>query len=227
MQLTNLGGVRGLGLNWSPDGRLIAFGALASGNADIYVLSAEGGSPRRLTTVPSTEIVPSWSRDGQWIYFVSNRTGRSEVWKMPAAGGEGVQLTHDGGTDPAESPDSQGVYFIKGATQRLKRPEPGLWQVSSAGGEETRLVEANLDTGNWAAVARGIYFLDRQPGPQPSYTLKFFDFATHQTKELTTLEGPKGSFLITGLTLSPDEHWVLYGQRDKLTFNLMLVENLR
>jgi Tol biopolymer transport system component len=224
VQLTNLGSVHSHGLSWAPDGRFITFSALVNGNADIYIVSAEGGNPRRLTTDPSTEIEPAWSRDGQWIYFVSNRTGRGEVWKMPAAGGPAVQLTNAGATNPVEAADSRSVYVIKGAAQRLRRSEPGLWQVPTEGGEETRVLAANVDPGNWAVMAGGIYYLTRQPG-QSLYTVEFFDFATRQTAQITTLDGPRGTFLISGLTVAPDEHSILYAQRDKLDYDLMLVEN--
>ena len=98
--------------------------------------------------------------------------------------------------------------------------------MSTEGGEETRVFEARVDPGNWAEVARGIYFLTRQL-PQTSYTLGFFDFAARQTSQITTLEGPRGTFQIGGLTISPDERWMLYAQRDKLDYDLMLVENFR
>jgi Tol biopolymer transport system component/serine/threonine protein kinase len=222
-QLTNFRGPHATTPSWSPDGRFIAFGSLAGGNAHIYVVSADGGSPRRFTTDPSAEFAPSWSRDGRWIYFASNRTGRSEVWKMPAAGGAAIQLTRGGGQNPAESPDGRSVYYLRG------REEPGLWhlwQVPVSGGEETRVFEANVDPGNWAVVARGIYFLTSQPHQTP-YALEFFDFATRQTTQIATLDGPRPTFQIAGLTVSPDERWALYAQRDKLDFDLMLVENFR
>ena len=51
--------IRGHYTNWSPGGRWIAFDAYPDGNANIYVISADGGSPRRLTTEGSQEILPS------------------------------------------------------------------------------------------------------------------------------------------------------------------------
>src|SRR5215813_10979450 len=72
------------------------------GNADIYVVSAEGGQPRRLTTDPAEDIVPSWSRDGRRIYFTSNRSGRLQIWKMPAGEGDAAQMTRQGGFEPME-----------------------------------------------------------------------------------------------------------------------------
>jgi hypothetical protein len=143
---------------------------------------------------------------------------------MPAAGGPAVQLTNAGATNPVEAADSRSVYVIKGAAQRLRRSEPGLWQVPTEGGEETRVLAANVDPGNWAVMAGGIYYLTRQPG-QSLYTVEFFDFATRQTAQITTLDGPRGTFLISGLTVAPDEHSILYAQRDKLDYDLMLVEN--
>jgi Tol biopolymer transport system component/predicted Ser/Thr protein kinase len=215
VQLTNFGGPRTDTPSWSPDGRLIAFTSFPGGNGDIYVVSADGGSPRRLTSDPSAEGGARWSRDGRWIYFTSNRTGRNEVWKMPAAGGAAIQLTRGGGRNPVESPDGRTVYY---------RGESGLRQVSTEGGEETQVSGVPVGLGNWAVVERGIYLLNRQPG-HPQYALEFFDFATRQTTQITTLEGPRGVFTIYGLTVSPDEHSVLYAQRDKLDFDLMLVEN--
>jgi Tol biopolymer transport system component len=56
---------------WSPDGSSIVFDGRVEGNADVYVISSDGGKPRRLTTEPSEDIVPNFSRDGQSIYFCS------------------------------------------------------------------------------------------------------------------------------------------------------------
>ena len=48
-----------------------------------YLVGADGGHLRRLTTEPTMEGVPSWSRDGQWIYFVSTRAGAiPDVWRV-------------------------------------------------------------------------------------------------------------------------------------------------
>ena len=137
---------------------------------------------------------------------------------MPAGGGAAVQLTRGGGQNPAESFDGRTVYYLKG------RNDSALWQVSAEGGDETRVFEAKVNAGNSAAVARGIYFLNRQSW---AYAFEFFDFATHQTTQITTPDGPRATFQLSGLTVSPDERWVLYTQRDKLDYDLMLVENFR
>jgi Tol biopolymer transport system component len=143
---------------------------------------------------------------------------------MPSAGGDAVQLTHGGGANPQASPDGRTVYYLKGELQTRVRSEPGLWQVSADGGEETRLFDLRVDGGNWTVSPRGIYFFTPL-FEQQKYVLDFFDFATRQTSQIKTIDSPRSTFLMSGMTLSPDEKWVAYGQRDKLSFDLMLVEN--
>ena len=109
MQLTSFGGAFLGSPRWSPDGQRIAFDVFREGHADIYVVSADGGSPRRFTTEPSQEVRPSWSRDGRWIYFGSNRSDTWQVWKAPAEGGAAVQVTKNGGREAFESPDGKFV----------------------------------------------------------------------------------------------------------------------
>ena len=220
-QLTHFEGPRANAPKWSADGRWIAFSSGAGGNADIYVISADGGTPRRLTTDDRfADTSPSWSGDGQWIYFTSTRSGTSDVWKMPAAGGEAVQVTHHGGFDPVESPDGRTVYYDKSDTE--------VWQVNPAGGDERLLFKGSIDQFSWAVAPRGIYFFTAQASPSRSpYALNFFDFASRKTRRIANLEGHRPDFQVGGLSVSPDERWVIYTQRDRLEYDLMLVEGFR
>jgi Tol biopolymer transport system component len=36
---------------------------------DVYVVRADGGRPRELTSGSPLNYVAAWSRDGRWIYF--------------------------------------------------------------------------------------------------------------------------------------------------------------
>ena len=120
--------------SWSPDGRWIAVGATIGGNADLFVVRADGGAIRRLTNSNATEIDPEWSRDGQWIYFSSNASGAAAIWKMRAAGDTPERLTSDVGFDPRESPDGGDIYFIdRNRLYGLGRPGV-IKRVSRTGG---------------------------------------------------------------------------------------------
>src|SRR5262249_37645012 len=138
---------------WSPDGKQIAFDSRAGGQADIYVMSANGQSQRRLTSDPADHLAPSWSRDGRWVYFGSNRGGEQQIWKIPADGGEAVPVTKHGGYTGFESTDGTTFYFWKGGLQ------PGLWQTPVGGGEETRVHDAVRPHywGSWAVTSDGLY----------------------------------------------------------------------
>jgi Tol biopolymer transport system component len=113
MQLTSFGGSTVTNPRWSPDAGRIAFDANAAGEFDVWVTSASGGKPQRMTSHPANDGNPSWSRDGRWIYFDSARTGEQQIWKIPADGGEAVQITHDGGFGPLESPGGKFLYYSK------------------------------------------------------------------------------------------------------------------
>lgn len=48
---------------WSPDSRQIAFASTREGSMDVYVVSKDGGAPRRLTTDSGDEFPMAWRND--------------------------------------------------------------------------------------------------------------------------------------------------------------------
>jgi len=207
---------------WSPDGRWIVFDSRAcaadvNGNPDIYLLSADGGQPRRLTTDEAEDVVPSWSHDGQWIYFASNRGGSMQVWKVPVAGGAAVQVTRQGGFESYESPDGKFLYYTKG------RNTPGIWRAPTAGGEEELILDQQKvgPWRYWRVVEQGIYFTTVTNGGP---AIEFFSLATRRVTEVAhPAKGPERN--IPGLAISPDGHSILYAQMDRSGSDLMMVEN--
>ena len=47
---------------WSPDGSRILFVSERDGNAELYVMDANGGNLQRLTHTPEWESWPTWGR---------------------------------------------------------------------------------------------------------------------------------------------------------------------
>ncbi|HXY01569.1 MAG TPA: protein kinase [Candidatus Limnocylindrales bacterium] len=104
--------MRAVNPQWSPDGSQIAFGAVVSPGmaTNIYLISANGGSPR--LTVPGTDTeldLSGWSQDGQSLlignnvdsgsnregYFLNLKTGKKTV--VPGTWGiNGARLSPDG-----------------------------------------------------------------------------------------------------------------------------------
>jgi Tol biopolymer transport system component len=55
---------------WSPDGKHIAFSGLTSSKIwNIFVISANGGSPEQLLPSENSQLDPNWSADGQSLLF--------------------------------------------------------------------------------------------------------------------------------------------------------------
>ena len=202
---------------WSPDGSEIVLSAPAEGPA--YIVSAEGGRPRGLTTEALNVAAPSWSRDGKWIYFGSDKSGAWQVWKVPREGGHAVQVTKKGGYAALESLDGKTLYYAK----RLKFPGyrkvQGLWKVPVKGGKET-LVLKELGAGLyecWDLTGEGIYFYN-----DSTNAIDFFGFATRKITQIAKPEKRGGP-----LAVSPDGHWILFDQVDLDTSHIMLVEDFR
>jgi Tol biopolymer transport system component len=115
----------------------IAFDAADIKGAHIYVIPADGGAPRRLTSGSGENVVPSWSRDGKFVFFASNRSGNFQIWKCRAETGEtrsspAAQVTRGGGFRAFESADGSYLYFAKG------RGKPGLWRRGLLGNPEAK-----------------------------------------------------------------------------------------
>ena len=99
---------------WSPDGARLAFYSERDGNADIYVMDADGGNLRRLTADASDEGYPSWSPDGRTITFDSDRAGNFEIFAMNADGGGVRRLTTHPSRDVSATwaPDGSAIAFM-------------------------------------------------------------------------------------------------------------------
>jgi len=101
-------------LDWSPDGRSIAFFSKEDDatSGTLNVIPLESGAPRVICRVPevSGHSDLSWSPDGRNIAFVSE----DKIWVVPAAGGEPVEIKTDVEAEALEldwSPDGRKIAF--------------------------------------------------------------------------------------------------------------------
>ena len=92
----------------------IAFSSDRDGDAEIYMMNADGTSLVRLTESKGVDYPSSWSPDGRKLAFVSERNGSYNIYVMSVDGSEpSVQLTHDseGAGAPSWSPDGRRIAF--------------------------------------------------------------------------------------------------------------------
>lgn len=69
-------------MDLSPDGSLLAFASRHEDNVDLWIMSADGGAPVRVTRHPEYDDTPRWSPDGRKIAFTSTRSGSFDVWVL-------------------------------------------------------------------------------------------------------------------------------------------------
>ena len=214
MQITNINRPFMTGTpSWSPDGKWIAFDSSWEGRFNVYVVSANSGSPRRLTDNSTTASIPSWSRDGNWIYFSSTKTGRPAVWKAPSAGGKAEQVTRNGGMLAFESTDGKYLNYTTRSDQRLyKCALDGSGEIEALNGVRYR---------SFVLAAGSIYYLRDEP--RKEITIRRFQISTREDSRIATVTRP----LYQGLSISPDGRYFIYSQVDQQGADLMLVDDFR
>ena len=100
---------------FSPDGKLIAFSGNYDGNTDVYIISANGGTPQRLTHHPDADLVVEWYRDGEHVLYrsrmLSPSTRFNRFFKQSIAGGLPQTLPLPYGELASFSPDGSRIAF--------------------------------------------------------------------------------------------------------------------
>jgi Tol biopolymer transport system component len=206
VQTTFLGDVATGSPRWSPDGKHIVFDGRDPQTRvhDIFVVDAEGGPARRLTTDPKSDIRPSYSSDQRWIYFTSERSGTPQIWKMPTAGGAATQVTKNGGFIAFETLDGKYLYYGKGPGQT------SLWRVPVSGGEEVKVLD-DVNSGSFAVCDVGLCILNLRAKPRRA--IEFYSFATQKRTPLAVL--PEQATVLssgTSLGVARDGRWLVYVQ---------------
>lgn len=97
------GGLSNMDLDWSPDGKRIAFSAVIAemGGQQIYVMDADGTGLVQLTTNGGR--YPSWSPDGKQIVYESGDVSSPALYVI-STDGSGTRRSVGAGSDPDWSP---------------------------------------------------------------------------------------------------------------------------
>ena len=146
-------------------------GFLRDGFSQIFVLPAEGGTPRQLTHGPYPHGgTPSWTPDGRSLIISANRreeweydANNSEIHEISVEDGSVTQLTDRQGPDsgPVVSPDGSMIAYT-GFDDRYQGFQLTRLYVMNRDGSGSRVLTRDLDRSvgqiDWAADGRGLYF---------------------------------------------------------------------
>jgi dipeptidyl aminopeptidase/acylaminoacyl peptidase len=191
------------GINWSPDGRTIAFSMFVPdpaspplaeslpkpedaewaeplkeasafgdfngkkpGHSEIFLMPAEGGTPRQLTHGKLDLSGPKWSPDGRYLYLSATPDERlqeeQDVYRVTVADGTIKDLTNRYGADrsPLVSPDGSKIAYYGYEQRGLVFHHAHLYVMDLATGAVRNLTAAldqDIRGFKWAADSKGLY----------------------------------------------------------------------
>ena len=145
-------------VEFSPDGRRVAFISTRSGDPEIWVSDPDGSNAVRLTSMGARDTnCPHWSPDGQLIAFSSTLEGEFDVYVVPGGGGKPRRLTSHPAVDlnPRFSRDGKWIYFAS-----MRSGDYRVWKIPAAGGDAVQ-VTPNQGSGAFESPdGSNIYYLE-------------------------------------------------------------------
>jgi tricorn protease len=167
---------------FSPDGKWVAYTNANNNNPDVYVISAGGGTPKRLTWHPDDDIVRGWTPDGN-VLFESPRLGiaihvENGAPRLFVQGVDDVTATVvdlPGAWEGSFSPDGKHLAYLPypTANEAWKRYRGGrttpIWIANLADAGVERIPRTNSTDQSPMWVADTVFFLSDRDGPATLY----------------------------------------------------------
>jgi acylaminoacyl-peptidase len=167
------------GAEWAPPFRMIrdvnyradGKGFLKEGHYQLFVLAAEGGAPRQLTTGPYDHRgTPAWSADGRSVLISANRRTEaeydplnSEIYEVAVADGSVKALTDRAGPDthPVVSPDGKHIAYLGFDDRRQGYQATRLFVMNRDGSDReclTEQLDRTVQEPAWSRDGRWVFF---------------------------------------------------------------------
>jgi tricorn protease len=192
--------------HFSPDGQWIAFTGQYDGNADAFVMPAQGGAPTRLTWHPGDDVVVGWTPDSKRIVFRSARDAYADfdrLYTIPVEGGMPEALPMWRGEDGSFSPDGSRYAYVpnmkwQNAWKRYRGGQTTpIYVVRLSDLALEKLPRQNSNDSSPAWFGDTVYFLSDRSGP---VTLFAYDTRSKAVKQAVENRG----FDLKSVAAGPD-----------------------
>jgi Tol biopolymer transport system component len=200
---------------WSFDGQWIAFDSNHEGASQIYVVGAEGGKPRQVTSGAGNHVRPSFSSDGKRIYFHGN--SNPGIQRVPFAGGA-AEIVTPNGYEAFESPDGRWLYARDPIAD-------GIFRAPTGGGAE-QLIFRDPRAVAWAVGSNHIY-VGMAAAADSQHILRI-DPESSRKEEVYRFPPEARRFLFSdSLSVSRDERALYHAGHKRTEADILLVDNFR
>ncbi|MGA7238511.1 MAG: prolyl oligopeptidase family serine peptidase [Bryobacteraceae bacterium] len=169
---------------WAPPDILPFLHAVSAGHAQLFVVAASGGAPRRLTTGDLDWIgEPAWMPDGQTILCAAAAADSAHplqgasIFSVRVADGAMKQLTQSDGNDeqPTPSPDGSRIAWLSTAGRAQSYNVRHLFVMNHDGSRVKQLTGAfdrDVSRPQWSSDSRTVYFLAEDSGAAHVYAAR-------------------------------------------------------
>jgi Tol biopolymer transport system component len=199
-------------VDWSPDGRRIAFDVATADSAQIAIMNADGSGLVTLPKAPGNiiEVDPSFTPDGRRLVFGTNSGGDDATWSMKLDGTDRRLIKVGGTADPNVSPDGRRIAHL------IFSGEPfgtALSTMGIDGSKPLQLTPFSFNVGfrlDWAPDGRRLAFIHNVDLVIPNTSVNIatirpdgtgLRFVTHyRDQQIRALFG----------SYSPDGRWIVF-----------------
>ena len=182
---------------FSPDGSRIAFVSQRDGNAEIYIMNADGTGSTRVTNDPQPDGRPSFTPDGQALVFHSARTaGKQQIWAVNLDGSGVTQLTRDSvNSSPTISPDGQTIAYVS-----TRNKDTDIWLMARDGSNQRQFTRSPQQRESEPRFLRDgtlAYLVERRENNRTVQQVMRADLATGATTAITGTDLAIASFAVS------------------------------
>jgi Tol biopolymer transport system component/DNA-binding winged helix-turn-helix (wHTH) protein len=207
---------------FSPDGRQIAFVRVASAFlGEVYLVSIDGGEPKRLTFDAAGVNNLIWTAGGNEIIFASRQAGKSRLFKIPATGGTPEWIAAGGNEAqyPAFSPQSNRLAWTQNTDQHDVFKLALKEGVESVGTPVSLLASTASETSpRYSPDGKRIVFSSNSTGSEEIWVS---DNKGENSRRLTSSRGP-----LTGSPAwSPDGKYITFDCRPNGNADIFIINS--